>query len=221
MKNQKFDFSSIVEKGQEYWDEIFLNEFKNESDRGAVLISLSYIDELLEILIKRKLVPVNEKQQDVLFDLPNAPISTLSSKISLSYRLGLISEEFQTVLNKLREIRNEFAHSFECVSFNENRIRDKVNNLYHRFKKLHQLELYTFSKFGNTERGKFLIMINWLTFKLMQSLLRTTCLQPKSIEYAFWDKELEDFFYSIPDITDDEKMNEKYKSIIDKRKTNR
>jgi hypothetical protein len=221
MGNKKFDFSSIVEKGREYWEDMFLEEFKNESDRGAVLISLSYIDDLLRIIIQRRLVPVNEKKQDTLFDLPNSPIGTLSSKINLSYRLGLISEEFQMVLNKLREIRNESAHSFQVFSFTEERIQKKVNSLYQRFYKLHEFEPHNFMKFGSDERGKFLIMVNWLTFKLIQSSLRIPCLKQKPLEFAFWDKELEDFFYSIPNLIDENEISEKYKSIIDKRNKNR
>ncbi len=220
MGNKKFDFSSIVERGQEYWESLFLAEFKNESDRGAVLISLSYTEELLEVLLKRKLVPASEKK-DTLFDLPNSPVGTLSSKIDLAYRLGLISEEFQSVLNALRRIRNEFAHSFESISLTNNELSNEVNNLYKRFKKLHEFEDLNFKKFGSDERGKFLIMMHWLTFKLMQLLLKTSCFKPKPIEFAFWDKELEELFYSIPDIMDEKEINSRYKAIIEKRKKSR
>jgi len=99
----------------------YLGEFQSwfsvlnaESPRGAVLTAASILDSLLEGLLREYLAPNPGSKK--LLDGFNAPFGTFSSKIAAAHALGLItSVEFHD-LERIRKIRNEFAHEIH-VSF--------------------------------------------------------------------------------------------------------
>lgn len=65
---------------------VLFKEFKNESDRAAVILSISLIDEALEILLKKYFVSI-PSSDDNLFDNPMSAFSSFSAKIDVTYRL--------------------------------------------------------------------------------------------------------------------------------------
>ncbi|WP_080057585.1 MltR family transcriptional regulator [Spirosoma aerolatum] len=99
-------------------------ELNKETDRGCCLMAVSYIDSILEKLLRRKLIG-NKKHKDNLFNA-NGSLNTLSSKINLSYSIGLLSKTAMTDLNIVRKIRNEFGHSFEIIDFKTDKIKDEI-----------------------------------------------------------------------------------------------
>ncbi|MBS1624314.1 MAG: hypothetical protein JST83_09865 [Bacteroidetes bacterium] len=135
----------------------FRSELLKESDRGCSLLSVSYLDCLLEDLLKAKMLG-SQKHVNGLFEL-NGPLATLSSRILISYSLGIISkyemEDFQIV----RKIRNEFGHSFEIIDFESSKIKSYCNNF-----KLHVPT-------AGTNRDKFISVISYLAGALNTYLL--------------------------------------------------
>lgn len=112
-----------INKLAEHWNknvEILFEELEHSpSDRSSVIVSAAYVDELLEYLIKCFLTSTpNEKEDNELF-LGYGPLSSFSSKILLSYRLGLISDYEYKALQVIRKIRNAFAHDISKDSLNE------------------------------------------------------------------------------------------------------
>lgn len=107
----------------------FQSLISNESDRGAVLVSAALIDDGLKQLIVKKLVSSGSKV-DRLFDGGNAPLGTFSARIEMAYRLGLIQQSTKELLNIFRKIRNEFAHHYDEVSFNDVRVRQRLKSLF-------------------------------------------------------------------------------------------
>ncbi len=105
----------------------FRSELGKESDRGCALLAASYLDSILEQMLKSKLIGTN-KQLESLFDF-NGPLGTFSSKILLSYSLGLISKARMDDLQTIRKIRNEFGHSPSIISFSSKKINSLCNNL--------------------------------------------------------------------------------------------
>lgn len=61
-----------------------------------------------------------------IFEGGNAVLSTFSSKITLAYYLGLISEHERKTLDCIRKIRNKAAHEIDILS---GRISDSINNM--------------------------------------------------------------------------------------------
>ncbi|MEN3756124.1 hypothetical protein ABDZ57_04750 [Aeromonas veronii] len=98
---------------------------KGESDRGAVLIAAAMLELGLEKLLVAKLLP-STSSKDTLFD-NNGALGTFSSKIEMSYRLGLITFKQKNMFNIFRRIRNEFAHSANAITLVEPSIRSKLN----------------------------------------------------------------------------------------------
>lgn len=104
----------------------FLPELNKESDRGAFLVSCSYLDELLGNILVAFLI--ERKGSTALVEGFNAPLGTFSTRASAAVALGLITaEEFQEC-ETLRRIRNRFAHDIHA-SFAMPAIRDLGKNL--------------------------------------------------------------------------------------------
>lgn len=92
-------------------DEVYdtaLNLIKKENDRGAALLAAMMAEHCLDVLIEKRLLPPYSKEQFISGF--NSPIGTFSSKIELSYRIGLISQGLAKLLHSLRKIRNTYAH---------------------------------------------------------------------------------------------------------------
>lgn len=104
--------------------EDFVTEFKEESDRSAVVLITSRIDYLLYQLLTKYFLP-NSTTKDELFD-GDSPLSTLSSKINISHRLGLIDSEFGRVLHLMRKIRNDFAHEVSSAKLDQAPHKDRI-----------------------------------------------------------------------------------------------
>ena len=100
-----------------------------ESDRGAVLFAASLLESNLGTLIQNRLL-VTEDRDDKLFSGAMGPLSTFSAKIEMAYRLGLITCDTKSMLNMFRGVRNDFAHSFEFTSFEDQSIRDRLQNTF-------------------------------------------------------------------------------------------
>lgn len=105
----------------------FLNIFNKETDRGSALVAASYLDEALKKIINAYLI--ESKITDELINGFNAPIGTFSSRINMSYSLGLISKEELEILNTVRKIRNDFGHKWGELSFEIQPISDRVKSL--------------------------------------------------------------------------------------------
>ena len=107
---------------------ILEEEFKGDSDRAAAIVGASYLDELLREIILEYLVEDTTRNNKELFS-GNGPISTFSSRINLSYRFGIISENERKLLHGIRGIRNEFAHKLTGASFGDESIKQRSLNL--------------------------------------------------------------------------------------------
>lgn len=107
--------------------EEFAREFKSESDRAAVILGASKLDQLLGMTLERYLLP-STVANDNLFSV-NGPLGNFSSKIDFAYRLGLISGHFCKSIHLIRRIRNSFAHEIYGARLNSGSHRDRVKAL--------------------------------------------------------------------------------------------
>lgn len=146
----------------DYYD-ILHKEFSSETDRAAVIVAASMLDELLRTLLIAKLVPVSSSN-DELFDGANAPLGTFSSRIESAYRVGLISVKLARDLHLVRRIRNDFAHNIHGCSFEDTRVRSRVteldnsNGIFARSPKMAAERTST--------REHFLEAVSWMIFHL-------------------------------------------------------
>src|ERR1700721_2764172 len=106
--------------------QLFLDELNKESDRGAALISTAMLDDLLEKIILAFLL--DNKDTKKLLSGFNAPLGTFSARTLAAYSLGLISELEYDECNRLRHVRNEFAHKVH-QTFGDHKVKDLCANL--------------------------------------------------------------------------------------------
>ncbi len=108
-------------------------EAKTSSDRALTIVTASFLDILLEQAIIEAFVPGDKSAADQqlvkqLFS-GNGALSSFSSRISICYRFGLISDQGHKLLHIVRNIRNEFAHSPKPLYFNTSPIKDHLLNM--------------------------------------------------------------------------------------------
>lgn len=101
-------------------------ELTKESDRGCVLLASSHLDLMLERLLNHKLVG-SKKMKKQMFEF-NGPLGTFSSKIIMSYSLGLLPKLAQQDIQTIRKIRNDFAHTIKNASFENESIKYFCDN---------------------------------------------------------------------------------------------
>jgi DNA-binding MltR family transcriptional regulator len=103
-----------------------IQELKNESDRAAVILITSYIDDQLGILLSYLFV--EDSQHDKDFYGSNG-ISTFGLKIDLCYRLGIVSKVLWRDLKIIKSIRNSFAHDLANCNFSNSDIASRIREL--------------------------------------------------------------------------------------------
>jgi DNA-binding MltR family transcriptional regulator len=91
-------------------------------DWPTCLMAITFLEQILEISLNVKFDGKLTKTERAELFSGHGPLSTLSSKISIGYALGLFSKEAKVDLNKLKSIRNEAAHRINDFSFSLEKI---------------------------------------------------------------------------------------------------
>ena len=99
----------------------------DESDIGCILVTVSFLDKCLMLLLKETFIKSSKTAKDILE--PDGLLGEYSSKTKLSYCLSLIDKKKYSDLNKIAEIRNLFAHSHILLTFDDSTIQEKCNEL--------------------------------------------------------------------------------------------
>jgi DNA-binding MltR family transcriptional regulator len=97
---------------------------------GAVIALSAVLDNRLELVLKKAFVPMSKSMHDKLFE-SYRPLNSFAAKIILAFAVGAIVLDTYEELEKIRDIRNEFAHSAELLDFES----PKIAALLAKFKK--------------------------------------------------------------------------------------
>ena len=92
-------------------------ELDGESDRAAAIVGASVVERELTDLLLAGLLDVKESRKIV--ESPTGPLSTFHAKIKAAYVTGLISVELLGDLERVRKVRNLFAHKHQRLSFDD------------------------------------------------------------------------------------------------------
>ena len=106
------------------WRVIML-EMMNSSDRATIVTAAATLDALLAQLLR--LLLIEEKCTDNLFT--SGALKTFNAKITMSYCLGLISEDERADLETIQQLRNDFAHNWLEGSFRESPTSEACSGL--------------------------------------------------------------------------------------------
>ncbi|GMQ49374.1 hypothetical protein [Vibrio sp. 10N] len=119
--------------GEQYGKNLSIT--RTESDRGAVLVAASMLEEVLKDLIVSCLREPSGKQ-DPLFADGLAPLGTFSSRIEMTYRLRLINQQDKELLNLFKKLRNDFAHKIEANTLSDSKFRGRVDGIMQKHQAL-------------------------------------------------------------------------------------
>lgn len=194
-KPQKQHESSFLDRFK-----AFVEEFKNESDRAAVILGAAKVDSLLAQILDRHLRP-SLSSNDELLD-GDSPLSTFSSRINVSYRLGLITADFAKSLHLLRRIRNSFAHEVSGVSLESGPHADRVTSLLLPLRKLPFFKFFRDGLIGESSASNdFRACIALMAGRLEARLEKT---EPVTSDdaWSFWTKAWADFEHNEEDAAD-------------------
>ena len=207
---------------------IIQDEFDNQSDRGLAVLSVCFLDVMLESILERFFVQ-DETKTKFLFD-PEQPLGTFSAKIKITHALGLISDRESKELNTIRKIRNKFAHLISSISFDNSTIKDRCQNLLvpdimysPKFSNIMASHGIVVSKNDDVKalveleaRDRFIESVRTMIFILMVRLVEGQKMQrPRSEEY----ESPEDFFGHVLEvikwqITKHRELTEQYDNLI-------
>jgi DNA-binding MltR family transcriptional regulator len=130
-KRRKRSTSSVTISGKVFQDlRTFFKHWKKIgpgiqqlSEQGAAIVFTSVVDETLAALLRDFFVN-HPKTVDKMLEDPG-PLSSFGVRIELAFLLGLITSRERRMLNLIRRIRNDFAHSTDRVSFSQSPIRER------------------------------------------------------------------------------------------------
>jgi DNA-binding MltR family transcriptional regulator len=121
------DLSRAMPSAREF--AIFLDELDKLHPRAAVLSLSAFIDNMLERAIAENFISLGTRHFDKIFRNPGAPLGTFSAKINIAYALGILDAEHRSQLDRIRTIRNAFAHSVSHFDFDHPTIKVECDKL--------------------------------------------------------------------------------------------
>jgi DNA-binding MltR family transcriptional regulator len=104
-----------------------LKEMQKESDRATAILLGAELDDILEQILSKRLLPPKSKSARLLER--DSPLGSFSARIELTYRLGLINPLVHGELHLIRKIRNEFAHKKAGISFTTHAVSEQTSQL--------------------------------------------------------------------------------------------
>lgn len=103
-----------------------VDEIEKQTDRGAALVASSFLENRLEQAIKARLWPNPDPAiLGKLFNGAAAPLGSFSAKIDLGHLLELYPHAVHWLLHRIRDIRNDFAHEENPISFDTPTVSDR------------------------------------------------------------------------------------------------
>ena len=101
-------------------------ELEGESDRAAAIVGASLLENLLESIFRKAMIDHKEVKKNLEY----GPPGSFKAKIDLSFLFGLFPHaKIYQDLDRIREIRNKFAHGHKELSFADNSIKESIFRL--------------------------------------------------------------------------------------------
>lgn len=104
-----------------------LQSLQNDSDRAVAIVAASLVETRLEEAILSYLQRDDKIVQDLFRS--SGPLGSFSAKIRIAYLMGITSKVLMHELERMKNIRNKFAHNLSAMSFDETAIADQCKNL--------------------------------------------------------------------------------------------
>ena len=106
----------------------FESSIKGADDRAAAITLGAIIDTGLERVLRNCMRKMNKTDRENLFE--RGPLSSFSSRLKLSFALGLVGPKTKHDLETINDIRNAFAHSVRKLTFKNRTIGNRMKGLH-------------------------------------------------------------------------------------------
>jgi hypothetical protein len=112
----------------------FWKLFEDETDRAAAVLGGSYLDAILEQVLRSWMPPNAEKTVDAFFE-PHGFLGTFGARKNMAFALGIVDTEARDDIQRIANIRNFFAHHvLEADSFDNEAVRQELARMsFHPF----------------------------------------------------------------------------------------
>jgi hypothetical protein len=110
----------------------FMTDVLAYDQRSAVIVIVAKLDALLYQVVKKMTFP-SIRQDDELLD-GDAPLSSLSAKITFIHRLGRMDTDLARALHLIRKIRNDFANKPDICGLDLSPHADRIRELVSYYK---------------------------------------------------------------------------------------
>jgi hypothetical protein len=123
-----------------------IEEMERDGPRGAAILGATLVEAAIGSLLLAKMRPLEGKDVDDLFG-DMKPLSTLSAKIKVGYAFRLFGPLTRGDLEKIRGVRNAFAHASRLIDFSTHEVAQACLglNCTTRFKTADARQAYTMS----------------------------------------------------------------------------
>lgn len=117
-----------------------LNEAATGSPRTAAIVAAALVEDALRWCLCSFLIPAGAQQaelpaeeQAAVFDNETAPLKTFHAKIVIGYSLGIYGKVTRENLQRIKNIRNVFAHSPRAITFDTPEVAKECAELRYHF----------------------------------------------------------------------------------------
>ena len=97
--------------------------FVGESDRGVAMVGAAILSDLLGEILKTLFRDRKEVAAQLVDDPDSGSLAAFYARIKLVYCLGLVPTRVYEDLNRVRRVRNHFAHTSSAASFEADPVR--------------------------------------------------------------------------------------------------
>jgi hypothetical protein len=108
------------------YDEETIRQIERHGDRSAAILAAACLEDRLEQVMRDALDPHKPIVDSMLKGY--GPLGSFKSKIDLCYVMGMCPEYVYKMMLRIKDIRNEFAHSPTAKTFASQRISDLCAN---------------------------------------------------------------------------------------------
>lgn len=107
-----------------------IEALKDESDRGAIILAVTVVDDALTATLKQHMSHLEKKEMEALYDVENGLLSTFSNRIKIAQAFEIIDRGNRLMLDLLRNMRNAAAHARQETSFKSDVIRGAMLSMF-------------------------------------------------------------------------------------------
>lgn len=106
----------------------FNASLSEESDRGRVILTASWIDRLIKVKLMNEFSKGNADARRSLFS-SNGPFATFSAKLNAAFCAGWIDNDVYHDIQVIKKLRNGFAHGVGKVSLDDEETRKLIESM--------------------------------------------------------------------------------------------